>query len=76
MTCECREVYAGLVGAVSWERGYQRNWPKWAIFLRLLESGKLAPGPVNEDVVDHAWTCNCCGRSFNTLPMDYAFSAP
>ena len=26
--------------------------------------------------MDHAWTCSCCGRSFNTLPMDYAFSAP
>jgi len=26
--------------------------------------------------VEHAWTCSCCGRSFNSLPMDYAFSAP
>jgi len=22
------------------------------------------------------WTCSCCGRSFNSLPMNYAFSAP
>lgn len=22
------------------------------------------------------WTCSCCGRSFETLPMHYAFEAP
>jgi hypothetical protein len=33
------------------------------------ESGK-------EDPVDHTWTCNCCGRIFETLPMDYGFAAP
>jgi hypothetical protein len=26
--------------------------------------------------VDYAWTCGCCGRSFNTLPMSYAVTAP
>jgi hypothetical protein len=41
MTRECWEVYARPVGAVSWERGYRRNWLKWAIFSRLLESGKI-----------------------------------
>jgi hypothetical protein len=36
-------------------------------------SGGKQPG---EGDVEHTWTCSCCGRSFNTLPMDYAFSAP
>ncbi|WP_423889208.1 DUF2199 domain-containing protein [Bradyrhizobium sp.] len=22
------------------------------------------------------WTCGCCGRTFNPLPMDYGFAAP
>lgn len=26
--------------------------------------------------MDHSWTCKCCGRGFDTLPMDYAFPAP
>lgn len=26
--------------------------------------------------MDHAWTCRCCGRQFNTLPLDYAWEAP
>ncbi len=26
--------------------------------------------------MDHAWTCKCCGRSFDILPMDYATVAP
>ncbi len=26
--------------------------------------------------MDLTWTCSCCGQSFNTLPMDYAFAAP
>ena len=26
--------------------------------------------------MDHKWTCSCCGRSFDALPMDYAFAAP
>ena len=26
--------------------------------------------------MEHAWTCRCCGRQFNTLPLDYAFEAP
>lgn len=26
--------------------------------------------------MDHKWTCNCCGQSFDTLPMDYGFKAP
>jgi hypothetical protein len=26
--------------------------------------------------VDHIWTCSCCGRTFDTLPTDYAFTAP
>ncbi len=29
-----------------------------------------------EGGIDHSWTCSCCGRSFNTLPMDYAVHAP
>jgi hypothetical protein len=29
-----------------------------------------------EGDVDYAWTCGCCGRSFNTLPMAYAVTAP
>ena len=26
--------------------------------------------------MEHTWTCSCCGRSFNSLPMGYAFAAP
>jgi hypothetical protein len=26
--------------------------------------------------VDHAWTCACCGKTFNALPMAYAVPAP
>jgi len=26
--------------------------------------------------MDHAWTCGCCGRQFNTLPLDFACNAP
>jgi hypothetical protein len=26
--------------------------------------------------MNHAWTCSCCGRSFDTLPMNYGFAAP
>ncbi|SHN79292.1 DUF2199 domain-containing protein [Bradyrhizobium erythrophlei] len=24
----------------------------------------------------HAWKCRCCGRQFNTLPLDFACGAP
>jgi hypothetical protein len=26
--------------------------------------------------VDHTWTCTCCSRTFDTLPMDYGSAAP
>ncbi len=26
--------------------------------------------------MEHAWTCYCCGRRFDTLPMNYAVQAP
>jgi hypothetical protein len=26
--------------------------------------------------MDHAWTCACCGKQFNTLPLDFAIKAP
>ena len=26
--------------------------------------------------MEHTWTCSCCGRSFNSLPMNYAFAVP
>jgi hypothetical protein len=26
--------------------------------------------------VDYAWTCRCCGKQFNTLPLDFAYKAP
>ena len=26
--------------------------------------------------MDHAWTCGCCGKQFNTLPLDFACKAP
>jgi hypothetical protein len=26
--------------------------------------------------MDYAWTCACCGRQFNTLPLDFAIKAP
>jgi hypothetical protein len=26
--------------------------------------------------MDYAWTCHCCGKQFNGLPMDYGFDAP
>jgi hypothetical protein len=26
--------------------------------------------------MDHAWTCRCCGKQFNTLPLDFSVEAP
>jgi len=26
--------------------------------------------------MDHAWTCACCGKQYNTLPLDFAIKAP
>ena len=26
--------------------------------------------------MDHTWTCSCCGRTFDTIPMDYGSTAP
>jgi hypothetical protein len=26
--------------------------------------------------MDHAWTCGCCGKQFNTLPLDFSPEAP
>ena len=26
--------------------------------------------------MDHTWTCRCCGRQFDTLPLDFACNAP
>jgi hypothetical protein len=26
--------------------------------------------------MDHVWTCRCCGKQFNSLPLDYAPLAP
>jgi hypothetical protein len=26
--------------------------------------------------MDYAWTCRCCGKQHNTLPLDIAFKAP
>jgi hypothetical protein len=26
--------------------------------------------------MQHAWTCRCCGRQFNALPLDFACIAP
>lgn len=26
--------------------------------------------------MDHAWTCRCCGKQFNTILLDMAFKAP
>lgn len=26
--------------------------------------------------MNHSWTCRCCGRQFNTLPLDFACEAP
>jgi hypothetical protein len=26
--------------------------------------------------MDYAWTCKCCGKQYNTLPLDWAFRAP
>jgi hypothetical protein len=26
--------------------------------------------------MDHAWTCRCCGKQFNTLQLDIAYYAP
>src|SRR5712671_5749371 len=34
------------------------------------------PESCKEDAMDHTWTCGCCGRTFDTLPMDYGFAAP
>jgi hypothetical protein len=26
--------------------------------------------------MNHVWTCRCCGRQFDTLPLDFACEAP
>jgi len=26
--------------------------------------------------MDYAWTCACCGKQYNTLPLDFAIKAP
>jgi hypothetical protein len=26
--------------------------------------------------MDYRWTCSCCGKTFDTLPMDYAIEGP
>jgi len=26
--------------------------------------------------MQYAWTCSCCGKQFDTLPLDWAFEAP
>jgi len=26
--------------------------------------------------MDYAWTCSCCGKQFNTLPLDFGFKGP
>jgi hypothetical protein len=26
--------------------------------------------------MEYHWTCRCCGKSFDTLPLDWAFDAP
>jgi hypothetical protein len=26
--------------------------------------------------MEYYWTCRCCGKTFDTLPLDYAFSGP
>lgn len=26
--------------------------------------------------MQHAWTCGCCGKQFDTLPLDFACAAP
>lgn len=26
--------------------------------------------------MDYAWTCGCCGKQFNQLPLDFGFNAP
>ena len=26
--------------------------------------------------MNHVWTCRCCGRQFNALPLDFACEAP
>ncbi|HEX4504617.1 MAG TPA: DUF2199 domain-containing protein, partial [Alphaproteobacteria bacterium] len=26
--------------------------------------------------MDYAWTCQCCGKQFNILPLDYGYTAP
>ena len=26
--------------------------------------------------MDHAWTCHCCGKQFNSLPLDFGYDVP
>src|SRR5690348_16585212 len=28
------------------------------------------------DAVDYRWTCGCCDKQFDTLPLDIGFTAP
>src|SRR5437667_12311635 len=27
-------------------------------------------------IMQYAWTCSCCGKQFDTLPLDWAYDAP
>ena len=42
----------------------------------VLRFGGCLADRIESAPVDHEWTCSCCGQTFDTLPMDYAVSAP
>ena len=54
-----------------------------APFCRVSEENAVSTKRKTEQRANHrkermryAWTCNCCGQNFDTLPMNYAFTAP
>ena len=44
--------------------------------LMFAQTGGLVFADPGSSLVDHAWTCRCCGRQFNTLPLDVAYKGP
>jgi len=48
----------------------------WVKLVMVTRQPRPSDKRLGENDVEHTWTCSCCGRSFNSLPMDYAFAAP
>ena len=52
------------------------DWSSWYGYSPTSAFTRVGVKRLGENDAEHTWTCSCCGRSFNSLPMDYAFAAP